>query len=162
MPTHHYTLQLDWKGNTGSGTSGYRAYERAHEVIGAGKPPILMSSDPSFRGDGTRYNPEELLVASLSSCHMLWYLHLAADSGIVVTGYSDEPQGTMTEGADGSGMFTEVVLRPRVTVRAGANAQLAEALHERAHAMCFIASSVIFPVRCEPQLVVDQWTPAIA
>ncbi len=146
--THSYQINLLWTGNTGTGTSGYRAYERAHEISLPGKLPILGSSDPTFRGDATRYNPEELLVASLSACHMLWYLHLCADQGIVVTSYIDEPRGQMLETADGGGCFTEVVLYPRVSVKAGTDLVLAEQLHERAHALCFIANSMNFPVRC--------------
>jgi organic hydroperoxide reductase OsmC/OhrA len=154
MSTHRYSLGVQWTGNTGAGTSDYRSYERAHEIVGQGKPTIPGSSDPAFRGDATRYSPEELLVASLSSCHMLWYLHLAANVGIVVTHYTDEPSGTMRENHDGSGSMTEVVLHPRVTVRAGANPIVAGELHHRAHTLCFIASSVNFPVTCEPTLEV--------
>lgn len=146
--THIYQTQLVWTGNTGTGTSGYRAYERAHEIHVPGKPPIPGSSDPAFRGDAARYNPEELLVASLAACHMLWYLHLCAEHDIVVTAYQDQPRGQMLETADGDGHFTEVVLHPEVTVQAGADLALAEALHERAHALCFIAQSMNFPVRC--------------
>ena len=146
--THIYQTQLVWTGNTGTGTSGYRTYERAHETSVPGKPVIPGSSDPAFRGDAARYNPEELLVASLAACHMLWYLHLCADNGIVVTAYQDQPSGQMVETADGGGHFTEVVLHPAVTVQAGADLALAEALHERAHALCFIAQSMNFPVRC--------------
>ena len=155
MTTHRYSLSMTWTGNTGAGTTDYRSYQRAHEIVAPGKPTIPASSDPSFRGDSTRYNPEEMLVASLSSCHMLWYLHLATNVGIVVTAYRDEPIGTMQEAADGSGSFTEVMLRPTVTVRAGANPIVAGELHHRAHAMCFIANSVNFPVQCEPQLEVE-------
>ena len=152
--THEYTLHLRWTGNTGTGTRDYRSYERAHELQGPGKPVIPASSDPSFRGDASRYNPEELLVASLSSCHMLWFLHLASDAGIVVTDYRDDPVGVMRENPDGSGEFVDVLLRPIVSVDEGTDkaASLAHALHERAHALCFIARSVNFPVRCEPQL----------
>ena len=147
---HHYTTRVAWTGDEGSGTSGYRAYRRDHAVSATGKPPILASSDPAFRGDAARYNPEELLVASLSSCHMLWYLHLCSDAGVVVTGYVDDASGTMAETADGGGHFTAVVLRPRVTVAAGSDRELATSLHERAHHLCFIANSVNFPVTCEP------------
>lgn len=146
--THTYQTQLVWTGNTSTGTSGYRAYERAHETSVPGKPVIPGSSDPAFRGDAARYNPEELLVASVAACHMLWYLHLCADHGIVVTAYQDQPVGQMVETADGGGHFTEVVLHPEVTVQAGADLALAETLHERAHALCFIAQSMNFPVRC--------------
>lgn len=148
--THKYSVRIDWTGNLGSGTSRYEAYSRAHEVLANGKPHIVCSSDPAFRGDPARYNPEEMLVASLSSCHMLWYLHLCAVSGIVVVEYSDDAAGIMTETADGGGHFTEVTLRPTATVEHGADLKLAAELHERAHSLCFIANSVNFPVRCEP------------
>lgn len=119
-------------------------------IEAAGKAPIAGSSDPAFRGDAARYNPEELLVASLSACHMLWYLHLCSDAGIVVTSYDDAASGTMAEHADGSGEFTEVTLRPRVAIAEGSRQGEAETLHGRAHALCFIARSVRFPVRIEP------------
>lgn len=149
--THHYPIQMRWTGNTGQGTRDYRGYERAHEYVVDGKPVIPGSSDPAFRGDRTRYNPEELLVMSLSSCHMLWYLHLCAEHKIVVVDYADAADGTMVETADTGGHFTEVVLRPSVTLAPGSNTELAESLHERAHHLCYIANSVNFPVRCEPR-----------
>lgn len=152
--THSYLTQVVWTGNRGSGTSAYRAYDRAHEIRSAGKPALMCSSEPSFLGDRSRYNPEELLVASLSACHMLWYLHLAADNGIVVVDYRDEATGTMVETPDGAGKFTEVTLHPMVTARAPVDEQLAARLHDRAHDLCYIASSVAFPVGCEPKLVV--------
>lgn len=144
---HSYHINLRWTGNTGTGTSGYRAYERAHEISLPDKAPILGSSDPAFRGDAARYNPEELLVGSLSACHMLWYLHLCADHGIVVTAYEDRAQGTMLETHTGGGHFAEVVLYPVVTINAG-DQELAAQLHARAHELCFIANSMNFPVRC--------------
>jgi organic hydroperoxide reductase OsmC/OhrA len=153
MPrTHAYNVLMRWTGNTGHGTRDYRAYERAHEYSAPGKPVIPGSSDPAFRGDRTRYNPEELLVMSISSCHMLWYLHLCANAKVVVTAYVDDASGTMVESADGSGRFSEVVLRPAVTIASG-DLALAESLHERAHHLCFIANSVNFPIRCEPQAI---------
>jgi organic hydroperoxide reductase OsmC/OhrA len=152
---HSYDVRVEWTGNLGDGTNGYRSYARAHEITAPGKPVIPGSSDPGFRGDASRYNPEDLLVASLSACHMLWYLHLCADAGIVVTGYVDDARGTMVETADGGGRFTQVVLRPRVTVQEGADEAKANALHEKAHHLCFIASSVNFPVLCEPALEVE-------
>lgn len=148
--THRYELDITWTGNTGTGTSGYRDYERAHEISGAGKPMIPGSSDPSFRGDPHRWNPEELLVASLSQCHMLWFLGLCAQDGIVVTGYTDHPSGTMAETPDGGGHFTEVVLRPAVRVKDPRHIDALPALHERAHHLCFIANSVNFDVRYVP------------
>ena len=114
--THHYELDVTWTGNTGTGTSGYREYDRAHDVTADGKPTILGSADPAFRGDPQRWNPEELLVVSLSQCHMLWVLALCSQEGIVVTGYTDHPSGTMTQTPDGGGHFTEVVLRPVVQI----------------------------------------------
>lgn len=151
MPVdHRYEVSVRWTGNRGSGTSGYRAYDRAHEVHAPGKPVIAGSSDPAFRGDAGRWNPEELLVAALSQCHMLWYLHLAAAAGVVVTDYTDAAVGTMTEDADGRGRFTDVVLRPVVTVADPSMRDRAQALHREAHAACFIARSLTVPVRHEP------------
>lgn len=146
---HEYSVTVRWTGDQGTGTSGYRTYKRDHEISASGKPVIPGSSDPAFRGDPARYNPEEMLVASLSTCHMLWYLHLCADAGIAVTGYVDEPRGSMAETEDGGGRFTEVVLRPRVRLAAGADPEAAQRLHERAHHLCFIANSVNFPVTCQ-------------
>ncbi|OKH70147.1 peroxiredoxin [Mycobacterium sp. SWH-M5] len=154
--THRYEVEVTWTGNTGSGTSGYRAYARDHEVAGVGeadKPVIAGSSDPAFRGNEQRWNPEELLVASLSQCHMLWYLALCAQAGIVVTGYRDRPVGAMTETPDGSGAFADVTLRPEVTIADSARLEDASGLHEDAHRMCFIANSVNFPVRTEPRIL---------
>ncbi|WP_158166422.1 OsmC family protein [Mycolicibacterium smegmatis] len=156
--THRYEVEVTWTGNTGSGTSGYRAFERDHEVAGVGvtgKPVIAGSSDPAFRGKEQRWNPEELLMASLSQCHMLWYLALCAQAGIVVTAYRDRPAGTMTESSGGSGAFVDVTLHPEVTLADGSRREDAAALHEKAHEMCFIANSVNFPVRAEPEFIVD-------
>lgn len=149
---HLYSVNVRWTGNLGNGTSNYRAYKRDHEISAEGKLPILASSDPAFRGDKSRYNPEDLLVASLSACHMLFYLHLCADAGIVVTEYQDDAKGTMVETEDGGGHFTQVTLQPVVTVEPGADTGLAIKLHERAHHLCFIASSVNFSVMCEPSI----------
>ncbi|ASW55084.1 OsmC family protein [Plantactinospora sp. KBS50] len=149
--THHYQLTVTWTGARDAGTATYRSYGREHEVSAAGKPDIAGSSDPTFRGDPGRWNPEELLLAALAQCHMLAYLHLCAVNGVVVTGYVDRPGGTLTEAA-GGGRFTEVVLRPEVTVAEAAMAGPADALHERAKEACFIANSVNFPVRHEPSV----------
>ena len=145
---HHYSTTIKWTGNLGSGTSEYGAYSREHILQIRGKPTMPCSSDPLFRGDPTRYNPEELLVAALSACHMLWYLHLCAVRGIVVVDYIDAAEGTMEEGADGSGHFTSVVLKPQIRIAAG-DIKLAEEIHITANKMCFIANSVNFPVRHE-------------
>lgn len=150
---HHYQVACEWTGNRGTGTSSYAAYGREHRVTAPGRPAIDGSADPAFRGDASRYNPEEMLVAALSACHMLWYLHLCSDAGVIVTGYLDEARGTMREAADGGGEFSVVTLAPRVTISAASDAAQARALHARAHALCFIARSVKFPVRCEPTIV---------
>ena len=147
---HSYTVTTTWTGNTGTGTSGYRDYARCHEISSAEKSTIPGSSDPAFRGDRTRWNPEELLVASLSACHKLWYLHLCAEAGVVVENYADEAVGVMEESADGGGQFIEVILRPRVELASGSDQAKAHSLHHDAHAKCFIARSVNFPVKCEP------------
>jgi len=153
--THHYSVTVKWTGNKGTGTSGYKAYERAHEISGGPQKPMIPgSSDPTFRGDAARWNPEELLVASLSACHKLWYLHLCAEEGIIVTAYVDHPEGVMEETPDGSGNFRIVVLRPEVTVAAGTDTAKARQLHEAAHAKCFIARSVNFPVEHEAKIIV--------
>ena len=148
--THSYTATVTWTGNTGAGTASYRGYSRDHVIALPGKAPIAGSSDPAFRGDPGRVNPEEMLVCSLSTCHMLWFLHLACEAGVVVETYEDEPAGEMAEEADGGGRFTRVTLRPRVAISRG-DASALHALHERAHALCFIARSVNFPVLCEPR-----------
>jgi organic hydroperoxide reductase OsmC/OhrA len=152
---HSFGVSVKWTGNTGEGTSRYTSYQRSHEISAEGKPSIPGSSDPAFRGDPTRYNPEELLVASLSACHMLWFLHLCADAGIVVTSYTDDAEGTMRLREDGGGHFELVVLRPAVTIRGGGDADLAQSLHARAHHLCFIANSVNFEVRAEPTVSVE-------
>ena len=147
---HSYTTTVRWTGNLGTGTTGYKDYARNHEISAPGKPLIPGSSDPAFRGDATRYNPEDLMVASLSSCHMLWYLNLCAVNKVVVLDYEDHAEGTMEESADGGGRFLHVTLRPRITIAVGSDLETAERLHHDAHAKCFIANSVHFPVGCEP------------
>ena len=154
MPkTHTYALTVTWTGNTGTGTSGYQAFERSHDVTIDGKPTIAGSADPAFRGATDRWNPEELLVASLSQCHMLWYLVLCAKEGIVVTEYVDHPTGNLVETPDGGGHFEEVSLHPRVTIATPEKMDRATALHERAHDLCYVANSVNFPVRADPAVV---------
>ena len=147
---HQYALTVKWTGNTGKGTSEYRSYERSHKIVVKNKAEISASSDPAFRGDKTKHNPEELFLASLSSCHMLWYLHLCADAGVVVTDYEDQAEGTMLEGEDGGGQFIEVVLHPKVTISDKSMIQEANALHHEANKRCFIANSCNFPILHEP------------
>lgn len=151
---HRYRVRLDWTGNQGVGTASYRVYSRAHEISTAGKSPIIGSADPIFRGDPERWNPEELLVASLAACHQLWYLHLCASAGIVVTAYEDEAEGMMIEEADGAGQFVSVVLRPRVTLAPGSDSAQARKLHHAAKEKCFIARSVCFAVTHDPTIIV--------
>jgi organic hydroperoxide reductase OsmC/OhrA len=148
---HLYLTEVRWTGNNGSGTSAYNAYRRDHVTTAPGKASeIPGSSDSHFRGDASRYNPEELLVASLSTCHMLWMLHLCATAGIVITDYSDAAQGVMNENPDGSGEFESVTLRPKITITEVARVDETVALNRRAHELCFIARSVNFPVKHEP------------
>lgn len=152
---HSYDVDVIWTGAGSEGTTGYTSYSRDHDVLVAGKPALAGSADAAFRGDPGRHTPEDLLVASLSQCHMLWFLHLAGADGFVVVDYRDRATGTMRVEAAGHGAFTEVALRPRVTLRgdvspgADLDARLAE-VHERAHEHCFIARSVNFPVLVEP------------
>jgi len=147
---HTYNIALTWTGNTGTGTSGYRDYSRSHHLLAHNKEAIRCSSDAAFRGDPSRYNPEELLLASLSSCHMLMYLHLCSVAGVVVSSYADRATGLMTEDSNGSGIFTLVTLHPLITVANGAMIEKAMALHQKANTMCFIANSVNFPVQHRP------------
>lgn len=148
---HHYRVDVRWTGNLGSGTSGYRDYSRNHEITAAGKSvSIPGSSDPAFRGEPGRYNPEEMLLSALSSCHMLWMLHLCADAGIVVVEYSDAAEGVMATHEDGAGEFVEVFLNPRMIITDEERLLDAMLLHDKAHEMCFISRSVKFPVRRQP------------
>ena len=151
---HQYTATIKWTGNKGTGTDYYRNYERSHEIIIDNKPIISGSSDPAFRGDATKHNPEDLLVSSLASCHMLWYLHVCAEAGVIVTDYIDHAKGTMTETPNGGGRFIEVILNPIVTVAAAHMIAKANVLHKKANELCFIANSVNFPVRHEERAVV--------
>jgi organic hydroperoxide reductase OsmC/OhrA len=153
MPKFHtYETVVTWTGNQGGGTSDDKTYSRSHEICGKNKPAIPGSSDPAFRGDAERYNPEELLVASLASCHMLWYLHLAAVNGVVVVDYHDESVGFMEEEEDGGGKFKKVTLRPVVSITQGSDLETALSLHQSAHRKCFIANSVSFTVGVEPTI----------
>jgi len=150
---HQYTATIKWTGNKGTGTDHYRNYERSHEIIIENKIAIAGSSDPAFRGDGRKHNPEDLLIASLASCHMLWYLHVCAEAGVIVTNYIDNATGTMTETPNGGGRFTEVILNPIVTVAQDDMITKANELHKKANELCFIANSVNFPVRHNPTAI---------
>lgn len=147
---HNYKTSLKWTGNKGVGTLNYRDFERSYVVSIENKPDILGSSDPAFSGDKTKYNPEEFMVASLSSCHMLWYLHLCSEAGIIVIDYSDNATGIMEETSNGGGRFTKVTLYPIVKVKENSMIQKANELHKKANELCFIANSVNFKVEHIP------------
>lgn len=153
---HTYDVTVEWTGNLGAGTEGYRAFSRAHEVLVDGKAPIAASSDPAFRGDDSRWNPEELLVASIAQCHLLWYLHLCAANGVNVVDYEDRAHGVMRmDATGGGGQFAQVVLRPEVTVTDASMVDKARSLHGEVGAVCFIARSVNFPLTHEPVIRVE-------
>ena len=152
---HRYAVAVEWTGNTGSGTGSYGGYSRDHLLTTPGKPAIAGSSDPDFRGDPGRWNPEEMLVGALAACHQLWYLHLCASAGIRVLAYRDAATGVMAENGDGSGQFAEVTLRPEVTIAAHDDVEHARALHEEASRLCFIARSVRFPIKHAPVIVTE-------
>ena len=147
---HSYRVTVEWTGNRGLGTPNRAGYGRDHTIAAGTKPPIAGSSDPAFRGDPARWNPEELLLASISACHKLWYLDLCARAGISVVRYRDEAEATMTEEPNGTGRFVSAVLHPRIAIQAGGDIGKAHRLHLEAHDFCFIANSVNFPVTCEP------------
>ena len=147
---HQYNTLLRWTGNSGKGTENYRAYERSYTVSVNGKPELAGSSDPAFRGDPAKYNPEEMLVAALSACHMLSFLHFCSAAGVTVVDYSDSASGTMEETKEGNGRFTEVVLKPNVVVKEASMIEKVNALHVKAHQYCFIANSCNFPVLHQP------------
>ena len=151
--THQYSVDLKWVGNLGTGTKEFTGYKRDHVISAAGKGDILGSSDPAFRGDPTRWNPEESLVHSIAACHKLWYLHLCFDAGVNVLAYEDTAKGQMAENGDGSGQFEWVHLYPRVLIDAQSDAQKARALHGEVGAVCFIARSVNFDIFHTPTIV---------
>jgi len=154
MKTHHYNCTFKWTGNTGLGTKSYTSYERGYIISVENKVDIKGSSDPSFRGDPSKHNPEELFLASISSCHALWYLHLCASNGIVVLSYLDKATGTMLETKQGKGYFSEVALLPSVIIAKPENLATAKALHQQAKEMCFIANSCNFPIHHKPNISV--------
>ncbi|QEW33167.1 OsmC family peroxiredoxin [Erwinia billingiae] len=153
---HIYSSHLSWTGNLGTGTSGYRSYARTWDISAAGKEIIHCSNDPLLGGDPGKMNPEDLLISSLSACHMLWYLHLASDAGITVLEYEDSPQATGEILKSGAGRFISAILKPKITVVAGTNIDAATAIHHEIHKVCFIARSVNFPVTCEPEFILSE------
>jgi len=153
MREHHYKATIEWTGNRGEGTADYRTYSRDHDIFLDGKDVLRGSADPAFRGDPAGVNPEEMLVAALSACHLLWYLHLCADAGIIVTAYRDEASGVMSVGGEAGGRFESVTLHPQVTITDPDRLAEAAGLHEAAHKKCFVANSVNFPVTVTPETV---------
>ena len=149
---HKYHPVLEWTGNKGSGTFDYRSYSRSHTIMIDGKPDILASSDSSFRGEKNKHNPEDLFVSAISGCHMLWYLHLCADNGVIVLKYKDKCEGVMILEPDGSGYFESVTLRPDVVIAPESSEEVAKNLHAEAHKMCFLANSCKFPIVTEPTI----------
>lgn len=149
MSEHTYTASIEWTGNRGDGTRLYRGYDRTWDLCTPGKPRMHCSNDPLLGGDRSKHNPEDLLLAALSSCHMLWYLHLACDAGIVVQAYSDAPTAVGETLKNGAGRFVRATLRPSIRVPAGTDLELADRLHHEVHQYCFIARSVNFPVAYE-------------
>lgn len=156
MKEHHYSIILNWTGNNGNGTKAYDSYSRDHIISSDQKEDIKGSSDASFRGDSKYYNPEELFLSSIASCHMLWYLHLCSANGIVVHSYKDQPNATMIEEKDGSGAFDQVRLHPKVSISDKSKQALAKSLHGVAHKMCFIANSCNFEILHEPTITLDE------
>lgn len=151
MKKHNYEVKVEWTGNEGNGTLDYKSYNRNHTIIVNGKySEINGSSDPSFLGDKTRYNPEDLFLSSISSCHMLWYLHLCSVHKIIVTEYLDHATGVMQETENGSGKFTGVTLHPKVKITSLNMITKANQLHEEANKMCFIANSCNFKIEHKP------------
>jgi organic hydroperoxide reductase OsmC/OhrA len=155
MKQHSYKVKVNWTGNLGAGTQSYDSYKRTHTIRVENKPVILASSMPQYRGEADLHNPEDLLVASVSSCHMLWYLHLCASEDVVVVDYQDDAEGVMEEEASGSGRFTSIVLKPVVTVSANSMVKKAAALHQQANSHCFIANSLNFKVEHQPEFKVQ-------
>lgn len=154
MAEHAYTAKITWTGNRGEGNLRYRGYDRTWEVRSPGKPVIACSNDPLLGGDPTLHNPEDMLISALSACHMLWFLHLASDAGVVVLGYEDDPVAVGESLPSGAGRFLSATLRPLITLAEGADSEVADALHGRVHETCFIARSVNFPVGYEARYLV--------
>ena len=151
--THEYTARIEWTGNRGTGTDTYKSYDRNWNLASAGKPQIYCSNDPFLGGDSSKYNPEDMLIASVASCHMLWYLHLCSVAGVVVTSYRDNPLAVGEMEPSGAGRFLSVTLRPEIEITAQSDAQKAHDLHGEVHKYCFIARSINFPVTFEPVIV---------
>ncbi len=146
--THHHSFhsRVQWTGNTGQGNATYKGYDRTWQVTTDGKPLIQCSNDPLLGGDPTLHNPEDMLINAVAACHMLWYLHLSFDAGVLVTGYQDTPEGIGESEPSGAGRFIKAILRPQITLGAGMDPAKADAVHGHIHNVCFIARSVNFPI----------------
>ena len=153
---HDFPARIIWTGNKGTGTSAYRAYDRTWDMALDGKETVHCSNDPMLGGDPSKYNPEDLLITALSSCHMLWYLHLCSQAGVTVTAYEDNPIGIGESEPDGSGEFVEAILKPRITITNDSNVDTARAIHDEIHNYCFIARSVKFPVSYEVEVIKEE------
>ncbi|MBK9272048.1 MAG: OsmC family protein [Saprospiraceae bacterium] len=150
MKAIEYRLKLEWTGNLGKGTFGYTQYDRSYRVSMDGKPDLDLSADVHFRGEPNKYNPEEMLLMAVSSCHMLWYLHLCADAGVIVMNYIDRPEATLTFDQNGVGRMEGFVLKPEVSISPDSNASRAIELHKEANKRCFIANSLNVPIHHKP------------
>jgi organic hydroperoxide reductase OsmC/OhrA len=155
MTEHTYQIQVQWTGDQGQGTKDYKSYERSFLIHEQGKPDILGSADPNFRGDPQRWNPEEMLIGSIASCHMLWYLHLLSMQKIIAVKYEDSPQGTLELSAKGEGKIVGATLNPVVVITDGNRLEEAKKLHEKAHDLCFIVNSVNFTVQVKPTVLAN-------
>ena len=152
---HEFPSHVVWTGNRGSGTSAYKAYDRTWDMAVEGKATVHCSNDPMLGGDPSKYNPEDMLIAAVSSCHMLWYLHLCSVAGVTVTSYVDDPVGIGESEPSGKGKFIEAVLRPKITITKESDAEKAVSIHDEIHNYCFIARSVSFPIRFEVTILQD-------
>ena len=153
---HDFPSKIVWTGNRGTGTSAYRAYDRTWDLAVDGKEVVHCSNDPLLGGDPGKYNPEDLLITALSSCHMLWYLHLCSEAGVTVTAYEDNPVGIGESEPSGKGRFLEAILKPKITITADSDADKAISIHNEIHNYCFIARSVNFPVKFEVEIVQEE------
>ncbi|REC55529.1 OsmC family peroxiredoxin [Chryseobacterium piscium] len=152
MKQHQYKSKIKWTGNTSESTQNYRSYERSYTISVDGKAEIKGSSDPAFLGNPELHNPEDLLLASVSSCHLLWYLHFCSVNKILVLEYIDFVEGTMIESENGSGKFTEIILKPKILVAEKEMIEKAIELHHKANEYCFIANSLNFEVKHQPEI----------
>ncbi len=149
---HDFPNRIVWTGNRGTGTSAYRDYDRTWDMALEGKDTLSCSNDPMLGGDPSKYNPEDMLIAAISSCHMLWYLHLCSVAGVTVTAYEDTPVGVGESEPDGTGRFLEAILYPKITITKESDVQKARDIHDEIHKHCFIARSVNFPIRYEVEI----------